>query len=111
MKVNGERHRIQRADEREGAAPESLVVKTRDRKGALKLSEKSMKRCDRLHNFQADELPFLGAALREVDAAGRQATARSFNRRAGNSHVHSDDESAQGTIPGGAKSAESRVRS
>jgi putative transposase len=87
VKINGERHYLWRAVDREGEVLESFVTKTRDKKAALKFLRKTLKRHGRPHILVTDKLRPYGAALKELGAADRQETGRWMNNRAENSHL------------------------
>ncbi len=87
VKINGEMHYLWRAVDHEGEVLESFVTKTRDRKAALKVLKKSMRRYGRPEAIVTGKLRSYGAALKEIAAAGRQETGRWLNNRAENSHL------------------------
>jgi len=86
VKINGERHYLWRAVDHEGEVLESFVTKTRDKKSALKLLRKSLRRHGPAHVIVTDRLRSYGAALRELGISDRQETGRWVNNRAENSH-------------------------
>ena len=65
---------------------ESLVTRKRDKKAALKLLKKSLKRHGRVAEFVTDHLRSYGAALDELGIGDRQHTGRWINNQAENSH-------------------------
>ena len=71
----------------EGEVLESCVTKTRDKKAALKILKKAMRKYGRPEIIVTDKLRSYGAALREIGARGRQETGRWVNNRAENSHL------------------------
>lgn len=87
VKVNGEKHYLWRAVDHEGAVPECLVTKTRDRKSALQFLGKSLKRHGRPDIFVTDCLRSYGAALKDLGRGGDRETGRWANNRAENSHL------------------------
>ena len=87
MNINGERHYLWRAEDHEDEVLESFVTKTRDKKAALKILKKSMKRHGRMHVFVTDLLRSYRAALREIGAAARKESGPWPNNRAENSHL------------------------
>ena len=87
VKINGVRHHLWRAVDHEGEALESYVTKRRDKKAALKLLRKSMKRYGRPNVLVTDKLRSYGAAMRDIGNADRQVTGRCLNNRAENSHL------------------------
>lgn len=87
VKINGERYYLWRAVDHEGEVLESFVTKTRDKKAALKILRKSMKRHGRPHVLVIDRLRSYGAAMKAIGNAHRQETGRWLNNRAENSHL------------------------
>lgn len=87
VKINGERHYLWRAVDHEGEVLESYVTKTRDKKAALKLLKKSMRRYVRPKAIVTDKLRSYGAALKNLGNADLQETGRWLNNRAENSHL------------------------
>jgi putative transposase len=87
VKINGKRHYLWRAVDHEGEVLESFVTKTRDKKTALKLLKKTMRKHGRPEMIVTERLRSYGAALREIGAADRQVTGRWLNNRAENSHL------------------------
>lgn len=85
VKINGEQHYLWRAVDHEGAVLESFVSKKRDKKAALKLLKKTMRRYGRPVFIVTDLLRSYGAALREMGATDLQETGRWLNNRAENS--------------------------
>jgi putative transposase len=67
-------------------SPGKFFIKRRDRKAALKLLRKTMKRNGRAHIVVTDNLRFYGAAMKVIGNADRQETGRWLNNRAENSH-------------------------
>jgi len=86
VKVNGERRYLWRAVDHEGEVLEAVVTKHRDKRAALKLLRKLMKRHGRPVEIVTDRLPSYRAALRELGAEDRQVTGRWLNNRIENSH-------------------------
>uniref|UniRef100_UPI00147DA001 IS6 family transposase n=1 Tax=Ruegeria arenilitoris TaxID=1173585 RepID=UPI00147DA001 len=66
VKINGERHYLWRAVDHEGEVLESYVTKTQDKKAALKLLRKAMRKHGRPEVTVTDRLRSYGAALREL---------------------------------------------
>ncbi len=87
VKINGERHYLWRAVDHEGEVLESFVMKTRDKKAALKFLKKSLKRHGSPDKFVTDLLRSYGAALGDLGIRDRQQTGRWMNNRAENSHL------------------------
>ena len=65
---------------------ESCATKRRDRKAALKIIRKTMKRYGRPHVIVTNLLRSYGAAMKIVGNTHRQDTGRWLNNRAENSH-------------------------
>jgi putative transposase len=87
LKINGVTHYLWRAVDHEGELLESVVTKTRDRKAALKLLKKSMKRHGRPDSIVAARLRCHGAALKDLGRGDDQEMGRWMNNRAANSHL------------------------
>jgi len=87
VKINGERHYLWRAVDHEGEVLESFVTKTRDKKAALKLLKKTMRKHGGPEVVVTDKLRSYGATLKEIGAGDRQETGRWLNNRAENSHL------------------------
>jgi putative transposase len=87
VKVNGERRYLWRAVDHEGEVLEAVVTKRRDKRAALKLLKKLMKRFGLPREIVTDLLRSYKAALRELGAADLQRTGRWLNNRAENSHL------------------------
>jgi putative transposase len=87
VKVNGERRYLWRAVDHEGEVLEAVVTKRRDKRAALKLLKKLMKRFGAPREIVTDLLRSYKAALRELGAADLQRTGRWLNNRAENSHL------------------------
>ena len=86
VKVNGVRRYLWRAVDHEGEVLEAIVTKRRDRRAALKLLKKLMKRCGRPAEIVTDRLASYKSALRELGIQKKQATGRWLNNRIENSH-------------------------
>ena len=86
VRINGERHYLWRAIDHEGEVLEAIVTKRRDKRAALKLLGKLMKRYGRADEIVTDRLTSSRAALRTLGAEGKQATGRWTNNRIDNSH-------------------------
>ena len=86
-KINGETLDLWRAVGHEVEVLESYATKRRDRKAALKLLRKSMKRYGPPDIIVSDKLRASGAAMKVVSHSGKQETARGPNNRAENSHL------------------------
>jgi putative transposase len=87
FKINGVTHYLWRAVNHEGEVLESVVTKARDRKAALKLLKKSMKRHGRPENIVTDRLRSYGAALKDLGRGDDREMGRWLNNRAENSHL------------------------
>jgi putative transposase len=87
VKINGVTHYLWRAVDHEGEVLESVVTKARDRKAALKLLKKSMKRHGRPENIVTDRLRSYGAALKQLGRGDDREMGRWMNNRAENSHL------------------------
>ena len=87
VKINGVTHYLWRAVDHEGEVLESVVTKTRDRKAALKLLKKSMKRHGRPENIVTDRLRSFGAALKDLGRGDDREMGRWMNNRAENAHL------------------------
>lgn len=81
VKINGERHYLWRAVDHEGEVLEAIVTKRRDRKAALKVLKKLMRRYGRPREIVTDRLPSYGAALKELGVEDLQASGRWLNNR------------------------------
>jgi putative transposase len=86
VKINGVTHYLWRAVDHEGEVLDSVVTKTRDRKAALKLLKKSMKRHGRPENIVTNRLRSYGAALKDLGRGDDNEMGRWINNRAANSH-------------------------
>jgi putative transposase len=87
VKINGATHYLWRAVDHEGEILESVVTKTRDRKAALKLLKKSMKRHGRPETIVTDRLRSYGAALKDLGRGDDREMGRWLTNRAENSHL------------------------
>ena len=90
-----------RAVDHEGEVLESFVTRERDKAAALKFIKKAMKRHGRPQAIVTDGLRSYRAALKKIDAADRQKTARWINNRAENSHLPFRRREWVGTRSGG----------
>jgi len=80
-------HYLWRAVDHEGEVLESFVTKTRDRKAALKLLKKSMKRHGLPENIVTDRLRSYGAVLKDLGRGDCRDMGRWMSNRAENSHL------------------------
>jgi putative transposase len=76
VKINGVQHYLWHAVDHEGEVLERTVIKRRDRKAALKLLRKTMKRQGKVAVIINDRLRFHGAALKVIGNSDRQETVR-----------------------------------
>jgi hypothetical protein len=79
---------------------EGVVTKSRDKKAALKLLEKAMRKFGRLERIVTGMLRFHGAALNGLGADDRQGTGRGLNKRAEISPCCFDDGNCRCSVPG-----------
>jgi putative transposase len=87
VKINGEQHYLWRAVDHEGEVLESFVTRARDKKVALKILKKAMRKHGNPEVMVTDGLASYGAALKEIGAADKQETGRWLNNRVENSHL------------------------
>ncbi len=87
VKINGEQHYLWRAVDHEGEVLEAIVTKRRDKRAALKLLKKLIKRFGQPREIVTDRLRSYGAALKELGGSGLQTTGRWLNNRVENSHL------------------------
>ncbi len=86
MRIKGETHYLWRAVGREGEIVEASTTKNRDRKAALRLLMRAMKRYGHPQVIVTDRLRSYRAAMREIGIEARQQTSRWLNIRAENPH-------------------------
>src|SRR5271168_409781 len=87
VKISGQTHYLWRAVDHEGEVLEAVATKRRDRRSALKLLKKLMKRYGRPLAVVTDKLRSYGAAMKVVGNADQQECERRWiNNRAENSH-------------------------
>lgn len=86
VKISGETHYLWRAVDHEGEVLESVVTKRRDKRAALKLLRKLIRRFVKPQTIITDKLKSYGAALRELGVSGQDTNGRWINNRAENSH-------------------------
>ena len=86
VKINGELHYLWRAVDHEGEVLEVIATKRRDRKAALILLRRLMKKYGKPHSIATDRLRSYGAAMKVIGNADRQECGRWTNNRAENSH-------------------------
>ncbi len=87
VKVNGKRHYLWRAVDREGEVLEAVVTKRRNKAAALKFLRKLMKRDGCAEEIVTDRFASYKAALREMGTLEKQSTGRWLNNRVENSHL------------------------
>ena len=89
MKINGQTHYLWRAVDHEGEVLESVVTKTRDRRAALKLLRKLLRRHGPADVIVTDKLRSYGAAMRDLGltVVSHETEGRWINNRAENSHL------------------------
>ena len=71
----------------EGEVLESYVTKKRNKKAALKLMKKAMRRYGSSNEIVTDRLGSYSAAVKELGCADKQITERWANSRVENSHL------------------------
>ncbi|WP_286829925.1 MULTISPECIES: IS6 family transposase [Kordiimonas] len=86
VKVDGERRYLWRAVDHEGEVLDAIVTQKRDKKAALKLLKRLMKRFGKPKKIVTDRLRSYSAALKAVGCEDRQEVGRWRNNRAENSH-------------------------
>ena len=87
VKINGEIHYLWRAVDHEGEVLDSVVTKRRDKRAALKLLRKLLRRYGNPEKMVTDKLKSYGAAMRELGVTGHETDGRWINNRAENSHL------------------------
>ncbi|OSQ41806.1 IS6 family transposase [Marivita geojedonensis] len=87
VKINGERHYLWRAVDHEGEVLESVVTKRRNKRAALKMLRKLMRRYGSPEVLVTDRFASYRAALRELGCENRQLCGRWLNNRVENSHL------------------------
>jgi len=86
--INGKRSYLWRAVDSEGEVLDILVQSRRNKRAALKLMRKLLKRQGFVPNaIITDQLPSYGAALRELNLSKRHDFGGRKNNRAENSHL------------------------
>ena len=81
VKVNGQRHYLWRAVDHEGEVLESVVTKRRNRRAALKMLRKLMRRYGQPEVLVTDRFPSYRAAHRDLGCGELQACGRWLNNR------------------------------
>jgi len=78
---------LRRAVDQEGKVFDAIVSKKRDKKAALKVLKRLMKRYGRPHSIITDKLGSYMAAMREIGCQSLQDAGGRLNNRAENSHL------------------------
>jgi putative transposase len=87
VKINGERHYLWRAVDHEGEVLENVVTKRRNKRAALKMLKKLMRRYGRPEVLVTDRFRSYKAALSELGCSDLQSCGRWFKNRVENSHL------------------------
>lgn len=88
VSINGKRVYLWRAVDSEGEVPGILVQSRRNKKAALKLMRKLLKKQGYVPTeVVTDKLPSYGAALRDLNMTKKHVTGERSNNRAENSHL------------------------
>ena len=87
MTINGERYYLWRAIDHEGEVLESVVTKRRNKRAALKMRRKLMRRYGQTEVLVTHRLASYKAALCDMRCEDRQACGRWPNNRVENSHL------------------------
>ena len=87
VKINGKRHCLWRAVDHEGEVLESVVTKRRNKRAALKILRKLMKRHGQAQEIVTDRFASYRAAMRDLGSTDKQTTGRWLNNRVENSHL------------------------
>jgi len=87
VKINGARHYLWRAVDHEGEVLESVVTKRRNKRAALKMLRKLMRRYGQPEIQITDRFPSYKAALRDLGYGHLQSCGRWPNNRVENSHL------------------------
>ena len=86
VRINGETRYLWCAIDHEGEVLEVLATKRRDRRAALRLLKRVMKRYGRPATIVTDRLQSYRAAMKVIGSAAAQTCGRWLNNRAENSH-------------------------
>ena len=86
MRINGETHYLRRVVDHEGEILKAIVTKRRDRKAALKILKKAMKKYGSPKAMVTEKLCSYRAAMKIIGSQTRQESGRWLNNRAENSH-------------------------
>ena len=87
VKIDGETHYLWRAVDHEGEVLEAIVTKKRDKRAALKLLRKLMRRYGYPDTVVTDKLKSYGAAFRELGISCHENMGRWINNRCENLHL------------------------
>lgn len=87
VKINGERHYLWRAVDHEGEVLESVLTKRRNKRAALKMLRKLMRRYGPPEVLVTDRFASYKAALRDIGCDHLQSCGRWLNNRVENSHL------------------------
>ncbi|OSQ43029.1 IS6 family transposase [Marivita geojedonensis] len=87
VKINGERHYLWRAVDHEGEVLESVVTKRRNKRAALNMLRKLMRRYGQPEVLVTDRFASYKAALRDIGCDHLQSCGRWLNNRVENSHL------------------------
>ena len=87
VKIGGKIHYLWRAVDNEGEVLDAVVTKRRDKKAALKVLRRLMKRYGRPKIIVTDKLKSYRAALNELGCLNKQEAGGRLNNRAENSHL------------------------
>lgn len=87
VRINGKSQYLWRAVDHEGEALDAVASTRRDKKTAIKLLKRLMKRYGRPKKIVTDKLKSYKAALRELGCENKQEYGGRLNNRAENSHL------------------------
>ena len=76
VKIDGETHYLWRAVDHEGEVLEATVTKKRDKRAALKLLRKLMRRYGKPETIVTDKLKSYGAAMKEIGVSSHENMGR-----------------------------------
>ena len=87
VRINGKTHYLWRAVDHEGEVLDAVASTRRDKKTAVKLLKRLMKRYENPSIIVTDRLRSYGAAMREIGCIEKQDVGKWKNNRAENSHL------------------------
>ncbi len=87
VKMGGDRRYLWRAVDHEGVVLDAVVTRKREKKAAVNLFRRLMKKYGRLVQVVTDQLTSYKSALRQLGLAHIQSVGRWENNRAENSHL------------------------